>query len=94
MTDVDRFALLQDYYTYMSKIKGQIDLATANRINQASVITLTKQAARSNENFSTTLVAENKKGNVSEIAGEPVWKKSGYFGQLHTDYNLEKTNFP
>ena len=76
---------------------GQIDLATANRINQASVITSTKQGAGSKQNFSTTLFAECKKenvsGDVSEIAGEPVWKKIGYFGKLRTDYNLEKVNF-
>ena len=95
MSAVDRFALLQDYYSYMDKTTGRgIDLAPANRINQASVITLTKQSAGSNQTFSTTLVAESKNGDVSEIAGEPVWKKSAYFGQLRTDYNLEKANFP
>ena len=96
---VDCFVLLQDYYSYMNKVtgQGQIDLATANRINQASVITLIKQSAECNQNFSTTLVAEGQKeneyGNVSEIAGEPVWKRFGYFGQLRTDYNIEKVNF-
>ena len=59
---------------------------------------LTKQGAGSNQNFSTTLVTESKKenvsGDVSEIAGEPVWKKFGYFGQLRTDFNLENVNFP
>ena len=78
----------------MNKVKGQIDLATANRINQASVITLTKQGVGSDQNFSTTIVAESKTGNVSEIAGEPIWKKSGYYSQLRTDYNLKKANFP
>ena len=62
------------------------------------MITLTKQGAGSNQNLSTTLVAESKKENVSrdvsEIAGEPVWKKFGYFGQLRTDFNLENINFP
>ena len=38
--------------------------------------------------------AESKNGDVSEIAGEPVWKKYGYFGQARTDFNLEKVNFP
>ena len=72
---------------------GQIDLATADWISQANVITLTKQGAGSNQNFSTTLVAESKNENVSEIGGEPIWKKYGYFGQLRIDYNLEKCYF-
>ena len=37
---------------------GQIDLTTANRINQANVITLTKQGAGSNPNIFTKLIAE------------------------------------
>ena len=70
-------------------------MATANHINQSSVIKLTKQSAGTNQALTTTLVAESQNGNdVSEIAGEPVWKISGYFGQLRTDYNLEKANFP
>ena len=82
MSAVDRFALLQDYYSYMDKNTSRgIDLATANRINQASVITLTKKSAGSNKNFSATPVAESKNENASvdvpEIAGEPVWKKFG-----------------
>ena len=72
--------------------QGQIDIVTAKRIKQASVVTLTKEEAGSN--FSTTLVAENNNENLSEIAGEPVWNKFGYFGQLRSDFNLEKVNFP
>ena len=51
MSDIDRFALLQDYYSYMNKVKGQIDLDTANRINQASVITSTEQGVGSNQHL-------------------------------------------
>ena len=78
MSSIDRFALLQDCYSYMNKVTASqtIDLATAKRINQANVITLSKQVAGSNQNFSTSLVAESKNGDVFEIAGEPVWKKS------------------
>ena len=107
MSAVDRFALLQDYYSYMCKITGPgihffLSFLTlfliSNRINQASVIKLTKQSAGSTQNFSATLAAESKNGNVSgdvsEIAGEPVWKKFGFFEQLRTDYSLEKANFP
>ena len=92
----DRPALLKDYYIYMDKVTSRsIDLATANRINQANVITLTKQGEGSNQNFSTTLVAESKnERDLSEIAGEPVWKKFGCFKQLQTDFDLEKVNFP
>ena len=28
-----------------------------------------------------------------KIAGEPVWKKFGYFGQQRSDFNLEKGQF-
>ena len=51
MSDIDRFALLQDYYSYMNEVKGQIDLDTANRINQASVITSTEQGVGSNQHL-------------------------------------------
>ena len=47
---------------------GVIDSAAANRINQASVITLTKQSVDSGKNFSTSLVAENKNGDVFLIS--------------------------
>ena len=61
MSVVDCFVLLQDYYSYMNKVTSQtIDLATANHINQANVITLSKQVAGSKQNFSATLVAESK----------------------------------
>ena len=76
---------------------GQIDLTTANCINQASVLTLSKQSAGSGskQNFPTTTVAENVSGDPSSnIAGEHVWANFGYFGQLRTEYNLEKVNFP
>ena len=56
---------------------GRIDLAAANRINQTSVITLTKQSVTPTQNFSSLLVAENKNGDVSEIAGEPALKSFG-----------------
>ena len=93
MSNADRFALLQDYYTHMNNVTGQaIDSATASHIKQASTITLSKQVAGSSQNFSTTV--ESRNGDVSEIAGEPVWKKYGYFSQLRADYNLEKVNFP
>ena len=121
MSAADRYALLQDYYIYMSKNTsssiicflfvcfskasffafsircfflrpfiialggkypaGVIDLAAANRINQASVITVTKQSVDSGKSFLTSLVAENKDGDVSEIAGKPVWKNFGFLGE-------------
>ena len=94
MSIVDRFELLKDYYNHMDKTtsQGQIDIAASKLIKQASVLTLTKEGAGSN--FSTTLVAENKNENLSEIVREPVWNKFRYFGQLRGDYNLEKVNFP
>ena len=74
MSPIDRFALLEDYCTHMNKVAGQgIDSATANRINNASTIAMTKQVAGPNQNFSTILVAESKNENVSEIAREEVW---------------------
>ena len=135
MTATDRFALLQDYYTYMPNKMGSgifvfviflflvlevsfafsikclqlrffivalrqnhptgvIDSAAANRINHARVITLAKQSADSGKSFSTSLVAESKNGDVSEIAGEPVWKTFGFFGEVRADFNLEEVNFP
>ena len=72
-------------------------MANANRINQGGLLTLIKPSggSESNQNFSTTFVAENVSENASsEIAGEPVWTKFGYFGQQRTDYKLEKVNFP
>ena len=70
-------------------------MATANRIKQSSVIKLTKQSAGIDQALTRTFVAESQNGNdVSEIAGKPFCKKSGYFGQFRTDYNLEKANFP
>ena len=90
MSIVDRFELLKDYYNHMDKTtsQGQIDIAASKLIKQASVLTLTKEGAGSN--FSTTLVAENKNENLSEIVREPVWNKFRYFGQFF----LEKVNFP
>ena len=92
----DRFTLLEDYYAHMNRVAGQgIDSATANQIKNAETIKLTKQVAGPNQNFSTTLVAKSLKNeNVSEIAAEPIWKKIGYFGQLRSNYILEKVNFP
>ena len=29
-----------------------------------------------------------------EMSGERVWKEPGFFGELRTDYNMEKVNFP
>ena len=93
MSVVDRFELLKDYYNYMDKTtnQGQINTATASRIKQPNVVTLTEGAG---SNFSTTVIAENKNENMSEIAGEPIWNRFGYFGQLCSDFNLEKVNFP
>ena len=75
MSIVDRFEHLKDHYNYMNKTTnhGQIDIATANRIKQTNVVTLTKEGAGSN--FSTRLIAENANQIFSEIAGEPVWSK-------------------
>ena len=56
------------------------------------MVTLTKEGAGSN--FSTPFVAENKNESLSEIAGEPIWNIFRYFGQLRSDFNLEKVNFP
>ena len=93
MPPVDRFEMLKDYYNYMDKRRNQeqIETATASRIKNAIVVTLSKKGAGSN--FFTMLVAENKDDNISEISGEPIWNKFGYFGQLRTDFNLEKVNF-
>ena len=94
MSVVDHFELLKDYCNYMNKTtnQGQIDVADANRIKQASMVTLTKEGAGSN--FSTTLVTENKNEYLPKIARKLVWKKFGYFDQLSSDFKLEKLNFP
>ena len=45
----------------------------------------------------TKLVAEKVDKNSmasEEISGERVWKEAGFFGELRTDYNMEKVNFP
>ena len=70
-----------------------IDSAAANRIDSASVITLTKQSAGSEKSFVTSLVAESKNGDMSEIVGECVFKTFGYFGEVRPDFNSEKVNF-
>ena len=38
--------------------------------------------------------SENVDGEVSEIAGEPIRKEDGYFGNFRTGFTLEKVNFP
>ena len=51
------------------------DSGGSSLIKKANVITLTKEtAANSGKNFTTSLVAENIDGEVSEIGGEPIWK--------------------
>ena len=65
MSPIDCFALLEDYYIYMNKVAGQgIDSATANRIKNDKTIKLNKEVAGPNQNFPTTLVAENKKTKI------------------------------
>ena len=72
-----------------------IDSAASSVIKKANVITLTrKTASSSGKNFTTKLVTENVDGEVSEIAGESIWKQGGIFGNVRTDFNLEKVNFP
>ena len=67
MSPIDRFAVLEDYYTHMNKVARQgIDSAAVNCIKKASAITLTKQVAGPNQNFSMALVIESKNENVSE----------------------------
>ena len=39
-------------------------------------------------------MTEKVDGEVSEIAGKPIWKQDGFFGNDRTDFNLEKVNFP
>ena len=37
---------------------------------------------------------EASKNGAQEIAGERVWKEPGVFGDVRTDNNMEKGNFP
>ena len=72
-----------------------IDSAPSSVIKKANVITLTRETASSSgKNFTTKLVTENVDGEVSEIAGESIRKQGGIFGNVRTDFNLEKVNFP
>ena len=74
-----------------------IDSAASTVIKKASILTLTKETASSDssKNFVTKLVAENKiDGMPYETVRECVWHQNGSFGDVRTDYNMEKVNFP
>ena len=76
----------------------EIDSATSSVIRDANLITLIKKTTdNDNRNYMTKLAAEkvNKSSMVSEeMSGERVWKDPGFLGDLRTDYNMEKVNFP
>ena len=72
-----------------------IDSAASSVIKKVNVLTLTKEnASGSGKNFVAKLVAENVDDVPSEIAGERVWKNNRFFGDIRTDYNIEKLDFP
>ena len=73
-----------------------INSAATSVIKKANIVTLTKETATdSSKNLVTKLVAENKiDGERQETTGERVWQKNGYFGDIRTDCNMEKVNFP
>ena len=66
-------------------------------IKNANLLTLIKKTTDNNKNYTTKLVTENfNKDDLSpqELSGERVWKQAGFFGEIRTDYNMEKVNFP
>ena len=81
-----------------SPVSFGIESAASVTIKKANVITLTKEIGTPNndKNMVTKLVAENSSdGEIfpHEIAGEKVWCKNGYFGDVRLDYNMKKQIF-
>ena len=73
----------------------RVDFAASSVIKKANVLTLTKEITSGSSNMVTKLVAENKfDAEPYETAGERIWQYSGYFGDVKTDYIMEKVNFP
>ena len=76
----------------------EIYSATSSVISDANLVTLIKKTTdNNNKNYTTKLLAKkfDKKDLLpQEISGERVWKEPVFFGELRTDYNMEKVNFP
>ena len=98
MTSFDDFII--DFFLFLFIFLAattEIDSATSCVIKSANLLTLIKKTTDNNKNYTTKLVAENfNKDDLSpqEISGERVWKQAGFFGEIRTDYNMEKVNFP
>ena len=66
---------------------------SSNQLENASVLTLTKEATNKDKSLKTQL-AISSKSSEEKISGERVWRNEGFFKETKPELNSEKKYIP